>query len=146
MRIPPENITVGDWAGKFIDYETSPRTGRNASKNRPNSPGTLDTYKTYYNAHIKDDPFAGLLMTEVEEDDVIAFINRLSLKKLRDGNLCGGSRTFAGVVIFLRMCVNEYRKKHKRWFNPSKIVLLEPVYNRSPMKPFTLLIPSKKIV
>ncbi|MDR0451733.1 MAG: tyrosine-type recombinase/integrase, partial [Treponema sp.] len=117
-RVLPEGVTVGDWAGKFTDYETSPRTGRNASKNRPYSPGTLDTYKTYYNAHIKDDPFAGLLMSEVDEDDVTAFINRLSAKRLKNGNLMGGSRTFAGTIIFLRMVFGEFRRKHKHWYNP----------------------------
>jgi hypothetical protein len=110
--------TVGDWAKKFIDIETSPRTGRNASKNRPYSPGTLDTYKTYYNTHIKDDPFADLPMSEVDEDDVTAFTNRLSVKELKTGNLAGGTRTFAGTVIFLRMVFREYRRKHKRWINP----------------------------
>jgi hypothetical protein len=45
-------------------------------------------------------------MSEVDEDDVMTYTNRLSLKKLRGGNQCGGSRTFAGVVIFLRMCFN----------------------------------------
>jgi integrase/recombinase XerD len=117
-RVPPESITVGEWAGKFIDYETSPRTGRNASKNRPYSPGTLDTYKTYYNAHIKDDPFAGLLMSEVDEDDVMIFTNRLSVKTLKNGNPMAGSRTFTGTIVFLRMVFREYRRKHKRWINP----------------------------
>jgi integrase len=117
-HIPPENITVGDWAKKFIDIETSPRTGRNSSKNRPYSPGTLDTYKSYYDTHIKNDPLAKLLMSEVAEDDIMAFTNRLSVKKLKTGNIGGGSRTFAGTVIFLRMAFNEYRRKHKRWYNP----------------------------
>jgi hypothetical protein len=102
-KIPPENVTVGDWTKKFIDIESRPRTGRNASKNRPYSPGTLDTYKSYYNTHIKNDPLAMLLMSEVDEDDVIAFTNRLSIKKLKNGNLMGGSRTFAGTIVFLRM-------------------------------------------
>jgi hypothetical protein len=117
-RVPPENITVGEWAKKFIDIETSPRTGRNASRNRPYSLTTLDSYKTYYNNHIKEDPFAKLLMTEVDEDDVMIFTNRLSIKKLKNGNSMGGSRTFAGTIIFLRMVFKEYQRKHKRWFNP----------------------------
>jgi integrase/recombinase XerD len=117
-RIPPENTTVGEWAKKFTAIETSPRTGRNASKNRPYSLGTLDTYKTYYNAHVKNDPLAGLLMSEVDEDDITAFTNRLSIKKLKTGNPAGGSRTFAGTMIFLRMVFREYQKKHKRWINP----------------------------
>ena len=34
-RIATEDITVGAWVEKFINIETSPRTGINASKNRP---------------------------------------------------------------------------------------------------------------
>jgi integrase/recombinase XerD len=117
-RTPLENITVRDWAQIFTDIETSPRTGRNASKNRPYSPGTLDTYKTYYKTHIKDDPLADMLMSEVEEDDITAFTNRLSVKKLKTGSVAGGSRTFAGTVIFLRMVFRAYQRKNKRWFNP----------------------------
>jgi integrase len=117
-RVPPENITVGEWSKKFTDIETSPRTGRNASKNRSYSLGTLDTYKTYFNTHIKNDPLAGILMSEVDEDDVTTFTNRLSIKKLKNGNPMAGSRTFTGTVIFLRMVFREYRRKHKRWINP----------------------------
>jgi hypothetical protein len=32
-----------------------------------------------------------LLMSEVDEDDVIAFTNRLSIKKRKNGNLLGHS-------------------------------------------------------
>jgi integrase/recombinase XerD len=118
QQVRGENITVGDWAKKFIDIETSPRTGRNASRNRSYSPGTLDTYKNYYNNHIADDPFAGLLMSEVDEDDVMIFTSRLSIKKLKNGNPMAGSRTFTGTIVFLRMVFREYQRKHKRWFNP----------------------------
>jgi integrase/recombinase XerD len=118
QSVSPENITIGDWANRFTDIETSPRTGRNSNKNRPYSPGTLDTYKTYYNSHIKDDPFAKILISEVEEDDVTTFTNRLSIKKLKTGNLAGGTRTFAGTIIFLRMAFREYQRKNKRWINP----------------------------
>jgi hypothetical protein len=37
--------------------ETSPQTGVNASRNLPYSPDTVETYRGYYNAHIKGDPF-----------------------------------------------------------------------------------------
>jgi hypothetical protein len=57
-------------------------------------------------------------MSEVDEDDVITFTSRLSIKKLKNGNPAGGSRTFAGTVIFLRMVFREYQRKHKRWHNP----------------------------
>jgi integrase/recombinase XerD len=117
-RVPDDDITVGKWIEKFVNIETSPRTGLNASRNRSYSPGTLDTYKTYYNAHIKNDPFAGLLLSEVDEDDVITFTNRLSITKLKNGNPMAGSRMFTGTIIFLRMVFREYRRKNKRWINP----------------------------
>jgi hypothetical protein len=63
QRVRIEDSTVGDWAKKFTDIETSPR---NASKNRPYSLGTMNAYKTYGNTHSKSDPFAGLIMSEME--------------------------------------------------------------------------------
>jgi hypothetical protein len=67
-RVRVEDITVGAWIEKFTAMETSPRTGANASKNRPYSPDTVGTYRNYYNAHIKGDPFTNLKMAEVEEE------------------------------------------------------------------------------
>lgn len=49
-------------------------------------------------------------MTETEEMDAIEFINRLSLKRLNNGKPVGGSRTFVGVIIFVRMAFKEYQK------------------------------------
>jgi integrase/recombinase XerD len=117
-RAPDGDITVGQWVEKFVNIETSPRTGRNAAKNRSYSPKTLDAYKTYFNTHIKGDPFAEIRMSEVDEEDVTVFTNRLSLKKKKNGDLLGGTRTSAGVIIFIRMAFKEYQKKHKRWLNP----------------------------
>ncbi|MDR2743186.1 MAG: hypothetical protein LBB98_13695 [Treponema sp.] len=51
-----EAITVGEWVSRFTEIKTSLRTAKNANKNKPYSPGTLDTYKSYYNCHIKGDP------------------------------------------------------------------------------------------
>ncbi|MDR2394708.1 MAG: hypothetical protein LBD93_11225 [Treponema sp.] len=117
-RVRSNDMSVGAWVEKFTTMVTSPRTGRNAARNRPYSPDTLDTYKSYYDAHIKGYPFTELKMTETEEMDAIEFINRLSLKKLNRGQPMGGSRTFAGVIIFVRMTFKEYQKSHARWFNP----------------------------
>ncbi|MDR0585058.1 MAG: hypothetical protein LBG57_12045 [Treponema sp.] len=142
-RIPPENVTVSDWAKKFTDIETSPRTGRNAAKNRSYSLGTLDTYKTYYNTHIKNDPIAEMLMSEVDEDDVTTFTNRLSIKKLKNGAPMAGSRTFTGIVIFLRMVFREYRRKHKRWINPFQD-LDPPSQNSVPYDALPLWLPCWK--
>jgi hypothetical protein len=66
-RVKAEDITVGAWIEKFTAIENSPRTGVNASRNRLYSPGTVETYRGYYNAHTRGDPFALLKMAEVEE-------------------------------------------------------------------------------
>jgi len=65
-------------------------------------------------------------MSEVEEEDILEYITRLSIKKfikIKDGKEIlgreiGGSRTFAAVIAFMRLTFNEYQKKAKRWFNP----------------------------
>jgi integrase len=116
--IKAEDITVGKWAEKFTSMETSPRTGINAHKNRPYSPATVNCYYSYYSLHLKDDPFCKLKMADVEEDDVIEFSTRLSLKKLKKGRQMAGTRTYFGVIGFIRMVFREYQKKNKKWFNP----------------------------
>jgi len=121
LKVRTEDITVGAWLEKFTVMETSPRTGINAAKNRPYSPGSIDLYKSYYNAHIKGDPITMLRMAELEEADVLEFINRLSMQKKgdrRDGDSLGGTRTSAGVIVFVRMAFKNYQKKFPRWYNP----------------------------
>jgi hypothetical protein len=91
-RVRFDDVTVGAWMEKFTALETSPRTGFNASRNRPYSPDTLETYRGYYNTHIKEDQFAQLKMAEVEEEDAMEYVTRLSIKKLKTGSLsknCG---------------------------------------------------------
>jgi len=117
-KITIDDITVGAWLERFTSIETSPRTGINAAKNRPNSQKTLDGYKYYYDAHIKGDPLTKLKMMELEEDDITEFCNRLSRHKKADGSLIGGTRTSAGVVIFIRMAFKNFQKKFPRWYNP----------------------------
>ncbi|MCL2210215.1 MAG: tyrosine-type recombinase/integrase [Treponema sp.] len=118
-RVPVIDVTVGEWIKKFIELETSPRTGINAGENRPYSLNTLDSYKSYFNCHIKDDPICQLKMTEVEEEDVLEYISRLSIKKFsRKNGTLGGSRTFSAVIVFMRLAFNEYQRKVKRWYNP----------------------------
>jgi hypothetical protein len=122
-RARAEDITVGAWIEKFTKLETSPRTGVNASRNRPYSPDTVETYRGYHNTHIKGDPFTLLKMAEVEEEDATEYITRLSVKNLtakkdKINRPMGGTRTFAGVVIFIRMAFREYQKKNRKWFNP----------------------------
>jgi hypothetical protein len=83
--VPKEDITISAWIEKFTAIETSPRTGINAFKNRPNSLNTLDAYHSYYNCHIKDDPISKLKTVEVEEEDILEYVTRLSVSKLKYG-------------------------------------------------------------
>jgi len=117
-RAAAEDITVGAWIEKFTAVETSPRTGINASKNRPYSPDTVDTYHSYFINHIKGDPLCALKMAEVEEEDAMEFLTRLSVKKLDNGKTMSGSRTFAGVIVFVRMAFKTYQRKNSKWLNP----------------------------
>jgi len=117
-----EDITVGVWVEKFTAIETSPRTGVNASKNRPYSFNTVDAYKSYFMCHIKDDSVSKLKMNEVEEEDILEYISRLSIKKLKNGKQIGGTRTFTGVIAFIRMTFNLYQRKAKRWVNPFQYI------------------------
>ena len=129
-RIATEDITVGAWIEKFTTIETSPRTGINASKNRSYSLNTVDTYFSYFKCHIKDDPICKLKMSEIEEEDVLEYVTRLSIKKFVikkddkeiEGEEIGGSRTFSGVISFMRMAFSAYQKKAKRWFNPFQYI------------------------
>ncbi|MDR0662961.1 MAG: site-specific integrase [Spirochaetaceae bacterium] len=117
-----EDITVGGWIEKFTVVATSPRTGINASRNRPYSPDTVDFYRSYYTTHIKGDPFTELKMAETEEEDATEYITRLSVKKLAEGRHMAGTRTFAGVIGFIRMTFHEYQKKNHRWLNPFQYI------------------------
>jgi integrase/recombinase XerD len=87
----------------------------------------VENYRSYYNTHIKGDPFTLLKMAEVEEEDATEYITRLSVKKQaakkgKVGRPMGGTRTFAGVIIFIRMAFREYQKKNRKWFNPFQYV------------------------
>jgi integrase len=130
-RVSVEDITVGAWIEKFTELETSPRTGINASKNRPFSYDTLDSYKGYYRLHIKDDPICGLKMSEVEEEDVLEFITRLSVSKCKDGSgrQLGGTRKFVLVVSFMRTAFNSYQRKNKIKSNPFQYID-KPTYHK----------------
>jgi len=119
-RVPSEDITVGDWLEKFTEITTSPRTGINAAENRPYSVSTLKGYRKDFNLHIKNDPLCALKMTEVEEEDALEFITRMSMKKLQHGGAMGGTRTFVKVIKFVRMGFKAYGQKRQnyRWLNP----------------------------
>jgi integrase len=121
-RTRAEDITVGAWIEKFTELETSPRAGVNAAKNRPYSYDTLDAYKSYYRLNIKDDPVCELKMAEVEEEDILEFITRLSVSKLKDGRTMGGTRKFTLVVSFMRTAFNMYQRQNKRQTNPFQYI------------------------
>ena len=117
-RVTAEDITVGAWVEKFTSIETSPRTGINASENRPYSVDSVENYLSYYTLYIRDDPLAILKMAELEEEDVLNYANRLSVKKNKDGRTMAGTRTYVGIIVFLRMTFRAYQSKNKRWINP----------------------------
>ena len=117
-RLKVDDITAGGWIEKFTAIETSPRTGINASRNRPYSPDTVQTYRGYWDTHIKGDPFMALKMTEIEEEDVTEYITRLSVKKLAGGQPCGGTRTFAGVIGFIRYDLQRVSAKEPPMVEP----------------------------
>ena len=113
-----EDITVGAWLEKFTAIETSPRTGINASRNRPYSVDSLTNYQSYFTNHIKGDPFCKLKMSDTEEEDALEFVTRMSIKKLADGRPMGGTNTFAGLVKFVRMAFHNYQRNNRRWIDP----------------------------
>jgi integrase len=117
-RISAEDITVGTWIEKFTIIDKSPRTGINASKNRSYSEDTIDGYLGYYNVHIKNDPFCLLKMAETTEDDAVEFCTRMSLRKKDNGDFLIGTRTFVGIVVFVRMTFKMYQRKNRGWLNP----------------------------
>jgi hypothetical protein len=67
--------------------KTSPRTSLNASKNRTYSIATIKLYKKYYDRHIKSDPIVMLKMAEIEEQDILDFNTRMSIKNFNMGDL-----------------------------------------------------------
>jgi integrase len=125
-RIIIADITVGDWLEKFTRAETSPRTGINASRNRSYSIDTLRGYRCLFTCHIQNDPITSLKMAEIEEEDILEYMTRLSLKKKVIGGKkkretdipIGGTRTFTGVVSFIKMAFEQYQRKNRRWLNP----------------------------
>jgi integrase/recombinase XerD len=119
-RVTVEDITVGAWLEKFTMIETSPRTSINASRNKPYSIATIKTYKKYFDCHIKSDPIVELKMAEIEEQDILGFNTRMSVKKIEHKRLMGGTRTYKGVLLFVRMAFKSFqmqRANHK-WVNP----------------------------
>ena len=146
-RVSMEDITVGEWIEKFTALETSPRTGINAAENKSYSTDTIENYLGYYNLHIKGDPLTALKMAEVEEDDVVEFSSRMSMKKIGEkknsegiitvpGHPMAGSRTFVGIIVFMRMAFKHYLRKNRLWHNPWQF-LRAPKLNSKPYDALT---------
>jgi len=100
-RIPMEDITAGAWLEKFTSLERNPRSALVAAKNRPHSVKTIAGYESYYRCHIKCD-----------------LISNKSIGRARQQRKMVGTRTFEGVVKFVRMAFKEYQRIHHKWFNP----------------------------
>jgi integrase len=142
-----EDITVGDWLRKFTRIETSPRTGINISENGSCSEDTLTTYESYFKCHLEGDPILDLKMAELEKQDVIDLSTRMSVKKMaerkdKDGKIrvpgreMGGTRTFVGVIKFVRMAFKNYEAANECWLNPYRGVK-EPKYESIERDAFT---------
>jgi site-specific recombinase XerD len=129
-KIVFEDITVGDWINKFTSMETSPRAEIKAAENRPLSSDTVDNYLGYYKLYIKDDPFTKLKMSEIEEDDALAFTARLACKKLVDGRVMGGTKTCHDVIGFIRMTFKNYQSRNRRWINPFEYIKKPKYYSK----------------
>jgi len=127
-RIINEDITAGEWIEKITKIETSPRTGINNSKNRPYSIDSVENYLSYYTLHIKNDPLMKIKMIEIEEDDLTEFTTRMSLRKLKNGSPMIGTRTFVGIIVFMRMTFKSYQKRNRHWINPFQF-LPAPTYD-----------------
>jgi integrase len=111
-------LTVGQWLEQFTTIEASPRAARNVARNRPNSIATIADYESYYRLHIKSDDFTDLKMDSVDDDDALLFLGRLGARQLHSGRTMSGTRTFEGVIKFVRMAFREYGKTHRRWIDP----------------------------
>jgi len=61
-------------------------------------------------------------MAEVEEEDILEFITRLSVSKLKDGRKMGGTRKFVLVVSFIRTAFNSFQRRNKQQTNPFQYI------------------------
>lgn len=117
-RVKSVDIDAGAWLKKFTVAEGNPRGARNMAKNRPYSIKTLKGYECYFNTHLQSDKLMSVKMSEIDEADAMEFISRMAERKLINGEKMGGTRTFEGVLKFVRMAFTEYGKTHRGWINP----------------------------
>jgi hypothetical protein len=78
-----EDCSFGSWIRLFCSITESPKGARNVAENRPYSIQSVDRLKSLYETHMRDDPFMDLLMSEIEYQDALAFINRMGLRELQ---------------------------------------------------------------
>jgi hypothetical protein len=71
---------------------------------------SVDRLKSLYDTHMKDDLFMGLLMSEVDYQDALAFVNRMGLRELQGSykkngisQKMAGTDTFHKLVGFVRI-------------------------------------------
>jgi integrase len=128
-------IRVGEWLRLFTSIAESPKGARLIAKNDPYSEHSVDRLKGIYETHMKEDPFMELQISEAEESDALAFINRMGLRKLEGGPyrnkkeqpLMMGTETFSKLIKFVRMAFKEYGRNHPYWHNAFQYI--EPPKN-----------------
>jgi len=69
-------------AGKIHLDGNQPPRGSFGRREPPHSVKTVETYKLNYGLHLKDDPITSLMMSEVEEEDVLEFTSRMAARKI----------------------------------------------------------------
>ncbi|MDR1899798.1 MAG: hypothetical protein LBQ55_07320 [Treponema sp.] len=120
-HVSSDKFLVGEYLGQFTDIEKSPRGAELVAEARSYSLNTIDRYRGLYNIYIKDDVFAKLPMFEVEKQDALNFISRLSRTKMvrRDKQTCylQGTETMTKIIKFIRMAFKEYGTTHEKWHN-----------------------------
>ena len=126
-RVTLDEMTVGEWIEPFTAIDSSPRADIKINENSTPSIDTYENYESYYRLHIKGDPLLDLKITELEQQDILDFGKRMAKKKMSNGFLMGGTRTFVGVIKFVRMTFNNYQQKNIKWYNPYRGIK-EPKY------------------
>lgn len=124
--------TVGSWMRLFLAEKTSPRAARLIAANRPYSPDTIAHYRDTFDVHIEGDRLLDIPMAEVQQEDILAAMSRISAHVVTEGRprnaapdwaprhprTIAGTRTFEIVYSFMRMTFREYQKSHPRWIDP----------------------------
>jgi len=111
-------VPIGDWLIRFTTLDNNPRAERLISEGLPYQPGTVDSYRDYYNRYIKDDPFLLLDLNKIDVPVTRAFLARIGIKRTKNDRELAGTRAYEMISGFVRMAFNEYWKDHQEWRNP----------------------------